>query len=136
VNNEQNGCGSKITHNVAGLFGVMDGTSSDLRTGLPRQMVEIHEPMRLQIVVEASTTILNEIVARQPALQQLVGNGWVLLSAKDPDSARIQIYVPDQGFQDWQTPAAAAPRVKNSAQWYRGHDGPVQPALLEQAPLT
>jgi hypothetical protein len=25
----------------------MDGAASDLRTGLPRQMIEIHEPVRL-----------------------------------------------------------------------------------------
>ncbi len=47
VNNERFGCGTKIPHNVVGVFAVMEGTSSDLRTGLPRQMIEIHEPMRL-----------------------------------------------------------------------------------------
>ena len=29
----------------------MDGAASDLRTGLPWQMVEIHEPVRLLFVV-------------------------------------------------------------------------------------
>jgi uncharacterized protein YbcC (UPF0753/DUF2309 family) len=52
VDNEGFGCGSKVMHNLAGLFGVMQGASSDLRTGLPLQMVEIHEPMRLLVVVE------------------------------------------------------------------------------------
>ena len=41
VDNEKFGCGSKITHNITGLFGVMEGADSDLRTGLPWQMVEI-----------------------------------------------------------------------------------------------
>jgi uncharacterized protein YbcC (UPF0753/DUF2309 family) len=53
VNNESFGCGSKVPHNVTGFFGVMEGTSSDLRTGLPQQMIEIHEAMRLQLLVEA-----------------------------------------------------------------------------------
>ncbi len=46
------GCGTKLPHNVTSLLGVMDGAQSDLRTGLPWQMVEIHEPTRLSIVVE------------------------------------------------------------------------------------
>jgi uncharacterized protein YbcC (UPF0753/DUF2309 family) len=36
VNNERLGCGTKTPHNVTGLFAVMEGASSDLRTGLPR----------------------------------------------------------------------------------------------------
>src|SRR5205814_7659413 len=47
------GCGTKLPHNVTSLLGVMDGAQSDLRTGLPWQMVEIHEPTRLAIVVES-----------------------------------------------------------------------------------
>jgi len=35
VNNERLGCGTKVPHNIVGLFGVMEGTSNDLRTGLP-----------------------------------------------------------------------------------------------------
>ncbi len=48
------GCGTKLPHNVTSLLGVMDGAQSDLRTGLPWQMVEIHEPTRLAIVVEGT----------------------------------------------------------------------------------
>ena len=47
------GCGTKLPHNVTGLIGVMDGHQSDLRTGLPLQMVETHEPMRLLLIVDA-----------------------------------------------------------------------------------
>ena len=47
VDNETFGCGTKLPHNVTGLIGVMNGHQSDLRTGLPLQMVELHEPMRL-----------------------------------------------------------------------------------------
>ena len=47
------GCGTKLPHNITGMLGVMDGHASDLRTGLPWQMVEIHEPVRLLLVVES-----------------------------------------------------------------------------------
>jgi uncharacterized protein YbcC (UPF0753/DUF2309 family) len=66
---------------MTGFLGVMEGASSDLRTGLPRQMIEIHEAMRLQVIVEAKTDILTEIYKRQPPLQELIGKGWLLLSA-------------------------------------------------------
>ncbi|HIE53615.1 MAG TPA: DUF2309 family protein, partial [Chromatiaceae bacterium] len=58
VDNENHGCGSKVTHNVTGLFAVMEGSASDLRTGLPKQMIEIHEPMRLLLVVEAAPEVI------------------------------------------------------------------------------
>ncbi|NCX97374.1 MAG: DUF2309 family protein, partial [Planctomycetia bacterium] len=48
------GAGTKLPHNITGLIGVMDGHASDLRTGLPLQMVEIHEPIRLLIVIDAA----------------------------------------------------------------------------------
>ncbi len=133
VDNEQHGCGSKVTHNIAGLFGVMDGASSDLRTGLPQQMIEIHEAMRLQIVVEVSIEVLTDIYSRQPPLQQLVGNGWLLLSAMHPETGEISIFKPGQGFIPW-TPVTDTPlpTVKHSVDWYRGQHAPLSPALIEQ----
>ena len=131
VNNEQYGCGTKITHNVTGLFGVIEGTGSDLRTGLPRQMVEIHEAMRLQVMVEADIEVLTKIYERQPLLQELIGNGWLLLSAKDPDSATIHVFNPDSGFVRWTGNRTPLPVVTRSPAWYRGHTGPLSPAFID-----
>ncbi len=133
VDNDGYGCGSKVTHNLTGLFGVMDGASSDLRTGLPRQMIEIHEAMRLQVVVEATTETLTEIYTRQPPLQELIGNGWLLVSAMDPDSGALSVFDPRQGFLPWQGKRNPLPRVKESRAWYEGQHGPLSPALLATA---
>jgi hypothetical protein len=133
VDNDRYGCGSKVTHNVTGLFGVMDGATSDLRTGLPRQMIEIHEAMRLQVVVEASTEILTEIYMRQPPLQELIGNGWLLVSAMHPQSGALSVFDPQRGFLPWRGRQAPLPRVKESRDWYEGHHGPLTPALLATA---
>jgi hypothetical protein len=130
VNNERYGCGTKIAHNVTGLFGVMDGTSSDLRIGLPKQMIEIHEAMRLQVVVEASIEVLTKIYQRQPPLQELIGNGWLLLSAIDPHSGAIQVFRPDSGFHPWEGKLTPLPTVSHSAEWYSGHTGPLTPTLI------
>ncbi|PKO90519.1 MAG: DUF2309 domain-containing protein [Betaproteobacteria bacterium HGW-Betaproteobacteria-12] len=129
VDNERFGCGSKITHNITGLFGVMEGADSDLRTGLPWQMVEIHEPMRLLVVVEQTPAMLEAIVARQPALQELVGNAWIILASCDPDSGVLQHYCPRRGWQAW-AGRAVLPQVGRSADWFAGESGPLDPALL------
>jgi len=131
VNNEQYGCGTKVTHNITGLFGVMEGTGSDLRTGLPKQMIEIHEAMRLQVVVEASIATLTRIYERQPPLQELIGNGWLLLSARDPQSGDIHVFKPGSGFIPWQGERSDLPTVARSPDWYRGHSQPLAPALIE-----
>ena len=94
----------KTPHNVTGLFAVMEGASSDLRTGLPRQMIEIHEPLRLQIVVEARIEILTAIYSRQASLRELIGNGWVHLIAKDPDTGEFAVFDPALGFVPWSGP--------------------------------
>jgi len=132
VNNDQYGCGTKITHNVAGLFGVMEGGSSDLRTGLPLQMIEIHEAMRLQIIVEATLETLTEIYQRQPSLQELIGNGWILLTAMHPESGELYPFDPQAGFSKWQGQHQALSKVVQSSDWYSGHLGPLPFALIEQ----
>lgn len=134
VNNEYYGSGSKIVHNLSGMFGVMEGASSDLRTGLPIQMIEIHEPMRLQLVIEAKTEVLTRIYQDQPSIQQLVGNGWLLLSAKDPDSEQIQTFDPEKGWLHWECPETSkntVPTVKDSEEWYRDEYDHLPPVLIE-----
>lgn len=78
------GCGTKLPHNVTGLLGVMDGAQSDLRTGLPWQMLEIHEPVRLTIVVEATPEMLREVLAGDPYLGRLVRGRWLYLAGLHP----------------------------------------------------
>ena len=132
VNNEGYGCGSKVTHNVTGMLGVMHGASDDLRTGLPRQMIEVHEAMRLLVVVEASTEMLTTIYMRQPPLQELIGNGWLVVAAKDPESDAIHRFDPAVGWVEWSGNLTTPPTVRRSPEWYRGHSAPLTPALVTQ----
>ncbi len=133
VNNAYFGSGSKITHNVNGLFGVMEGASSDLRTGLPRQMIEIHEAMRLLVIVEAETEVLTEIYQRQPPIQELVGNGWLLLAAISPSAGSIHLFDPDKGWQDWHSDLPPTQMVTDSKECWAGKMDFVPPALLDEA---
>jgi uncharacterized protein YbcC (UPF0753/DUF2309 family) len=129
VDNERFGCGSKVTHNLAGRFGVMEGADSDLRTGLPLQMVEIHEAMRLLVVVEQSPAMLSAIVGRQPALQELVGNGWIVVASCDPGSGALARFCPRRGWLPW-TGEAVLPQVGRSAEWFAGQSAPLPAAIV------
>ena len=131
VNNDGYGCGSKVTHNVTGLFGVMEGAGSDLRTGLPRQMIEIHEPMRLLVVVEAKIDVLTAIYTRQPPLQELIGNGWLVLAAMDPDDGALHLFRPETGWEAWQGEEQTLPVMNRSVDYYPGTMDPLTPVLLE-----
>ncbi|MEQ1485528.1 DUF2309 domain-containing protein [Methyloglobulus sp.] len=136
VNNDRLGCGTKVPHNIVGLFGVMEGTTSDLRTGLPSQMIEIHEAMRLQLVVEAKASILEEIYARQESLRELIAGGWILLSTIDPDTGEIFVFERGTGFVLWQAEAKELPVFEKSTDCYRNKTLPVAPALIKQSELV
>jgi len=89
IQNGYLGSGNKATHNIAGNFGVMDGASSDLQTGLARQMTELHEPMRLLVIVETTLETISAIYDRQEDIRGLIDNEWIILAVKNPDTADI-----------------------------------------------
>ena len=133
VSNDRYGAGSKVTHNITGFFGVMEGAGSDLRTGLPKQMIEIHEAMRLQVMVEATTDMLTKIYQRAPALQELIGNEWILLSSVDPDTGAIHYFDPKKGFIPWSNSKMLdLDTYKTSTDWYAGKMEPLDPVFVEQ----
>ncbi|HEV3121600.1 MAG TPA: DUF2309 domain-containing protein, partial [Isosphaeraceae bacterium] len=68
VDNSGYGSGSKLPHNLAAMVGVMDGAQSDLRTGLPWQMVEIHEPVRSLFLIETTPEAMLGIMHRNEGI--------------------------------------------------------------------
>lgn len=132
VNNDYFGCGTKVTHNITGMFGVMEGTASDLRTGLSKQMVEIHEPLRLQVLIEAKTEILGQIYERQAGIRELVGGGWILLGAIDPENGAISIFERGVGFVPWQAEKRPIPLFENSLSYFQNENDPLPPVLIKQ----
>jgi uncharacterized protein len=119
VDNDRYGCGTKLPHNVTSLLGVMDGHASDLRTGLPWQMVEIHEPVRMLFVVETEPDRLLQVVNASPSLKQLMDNRWIRLSSMDPATGRVHVHR-DHGFEEFDGPVERLPAVFTSDEWYRG----------------
>jgi len=127
VDNERYGCGTKLPHNVTGLVGIMNGHASDLRTGLPWQMVEVHEPVRLLLIVETTPERLGNAVGRSALVTELVQKRWLRVAAIDPDDGTIQVYR-DGTFEPMDEPDGELPEAPTSADWYRGK--------LEHLPLA
>lgn len=117
VDNERYGCGTKLPHNVTGLVGVMNGHASDLRTGLPWQMVEIHEPVRLLLIVENTPENIMEAVRRSREVTELVQNRWIRLVSMSPDGS-ISIY--RNGIFEPLGETVQLPEVPSSVEWFRG----------------
>lgn len=113
------GSGSKLPHNLVSLLGVMNGGSSDLRTGLPWQMVELHEPVRLLMVVEARVEVAERVLAADPSLRRLVDHRWIQLAILDPDGAGLSLRV-DGSFQEYVPENMVLATSPSSSAWYRG----------------
>ena len=119
VDNDRYGCGTKLPHNVTSLIGVMDGHASDLRTGLPWQMVEIHEPVRILFVVETTPDRLHTVIDASASLKQLLKNRWIRLATMDPDSGRVHV-LRDDGFEEFREALERLPVALSSHEWYAG----------------
>ncbi len=92
VDNSVYGAGTKLPHNVIGLLGVANGVEGDLRMGLPSQMIEVHEPARLLIVVEQTCDILDKTIANLGPLKEWLNNDWGRFVACHPSTRELFLY--------------------------------------------
>jgi uncharacterized protein len=92
VDNERLGAGSKLPHNVMGLIGVVNGLDGDLRTGLPAQMLNIHEPLRLLVIIEQEPELVDQVLKKNVRTKEWFDNEWIHLVAMPPDSGRFYRY--------------------------------------------
>lgn len=89
VDNSRLGAGSKLPHNVIGLIGVANGMEGDLRPGLPKQMVNIHDPIRLMANVEHYPEVVLNTIKINPATYEWFMNEWVILTVMHPETKKI-----------------------------------------------
>jgi len=84
------GGGSKITQNITGQFGVVQGNGGDLKMGLPLQSVRqtddqmYHQPLRLSVLIQAPVTRVSDILLANENLKTLLDNEWIYLMVMDP----------------------------------------------------
>ena len=118
------GSGTKLPHNITSLVGVMDGAASDLRPGLPWQGVDIHEPVRLLFIIEATPEALLGLMEKNPTLRNIFRNHWSHLAALDPQTNQMYRFSKDR-FVRYE-PAAHESKLSDlpsatlSRDWYQG----------------
>jgi hypothetical protein len=132
VDNVGFGSGAKLPHNVTSLLGVMDGAASDLRTGLPWQMVEIHEPVRLLFVIETTPETMLKLMDRNAGIGKLVRHGWIHMAVLSPESSDIQLFQ-DGEFRPYTPQTQELPMVQSSTDWYRGLRDNLEFAVIERS---
>ena len=103
MNNRTFGAGNKVLHNVVGQIGVLEGNAGDLKVGLPWQSVHdgkrfVHEPLRLNVFIEAPRDAIDAVIAKHTAVRDLVDNGWLHLWRIVEDGRGIERY---QGGLRW-----------------------------------
>ncbi|MEM1283460.1 MAG: putative inorganic carbon transporter subunit DabA [Chlamydiota bacterium] len=90
LDNVAYGSGSKVTKNITGKIGIIQGNGSDLMHGLPLQSVNegdktpYHRPCRLMSVIFAPHHLIEKVLQDSPEIRTLIKNGWVRLFCIDP----------------------------------------------------
>jgi len=92
MDNYKLGAGTKLPHNVMGLVGVANSSDGDLRSGLPLQMVEVHDPVRLLMVVEHYPDVIKKVIESKPDLYEWFSNEWIHLVALHPDEKKLYVF--------------------------------------------
>jgi len=86
ISEDHHGAGTKAPLNIVGNIGVIQGTSGDLRPGLPSQMTEMHTPVRALYIVDAPIKRVESVLGRRDDLRKLVRNEWVRFFVRDPET--------------------------------------------------
>jgi hypothetical protein len=86
------GAGSKLPHNVIGLVGVANGMDGDLRIGLPQQAIDIHDPLRLIVVVEHAPEVVLQTIQKEANTYQWFKNEWVRLVVIHPETKKLYLF--------------------------------------------
>ena len=93
-----------------GQLGVLEGNAGDLRLGLPWQSVHdgrrfVHEPLRLNVFIEAPETAMEAVIRKHAAVRDLVENHWLFLHAISDEGRRLRRYL---GAGEWRDIAPEA----------------------------
>lgn len=92
VDNLRMGAGTKLPHNVMGLFGVANSSDGDLRPGLPWQMIEVHDPVRLLVIVEHKPDVVLKAIQSSPEVFEWYKNEWVHIAAFSPEEKQFYYF--------------------------------------------
>ena len=119
VDNQKFGAGTKLPHNVMGLIGVSNSSDGDLRPGLPLQMIEVHDPVRLMIIVEHFPEVILNTIKSQADLFEWFQNEWVHLVSMNPENGEFS-YFKNEAFVSYQPITESIPNIHNMQEFIEG----------------
>ncbi len=117
TDNYKLGAGTKLPHNVMGLIGVANSSDGDLRSGLPLQMIEVHDPVRLLMIVEHKPQVVKKVIQSKPELYEWFANEWINLVAMDPEKKKLYVFK-DGDFVRYQPLTKKIPTVHDLPHWF------------------
>jgi uncharacterized protein YbcC (UPF0753/DUF2309 family) len=112
VDNQKFGAGTKLPHNVTGLIGVTNSSDGDLRPGLPLQMIEVHDPVRLLMIVEHYPAVVLQTIQTLPEVYEWFGHEWVHLIAMEPETGAFY-YFKDHAFHRYAPKTHTVPEIED-----------------------
>ena len=104
VDHDHLGAGNKLLHNVVGgRIGVLEGNGGDLRLGLALQSLHdgrrwVHEPVRLSVFIEAPAEAIDDVIAGNAMVHDLVAHEWLHLF-RVADDGEVLRRLPEGGWQ-------------------------------------
>jgi uncharacterized protein YbcC (UPF0753/DUF2309 family) len=97
VENEQLGSGTKVTQNVTGKYGVVQGNGGDLKFGLPLESLREddsliqHLPLRLTVLIYAPQERVRSVIdSNRETLGKLIENEWIYLAVLNPEIETVE----------------------------------------------
>lgn len=110
VDQKHFGSGTKTVHNVVGGFGIYSGNGGDLMTGLPWESLHNgkdyqHIPLRLQVAIACPRERIEQVIAENELVKNLLVNGWLSLLAIE--EAHCYRYTQSQKWQPLRPSVAA-----------------------------
>jgi len=112
VDNYKLGAGTKLPHNVVGLFGVANSSDGDLRPGLPLQMIEVHDPVRLLVIVEHFPDVVLNVIQTTAEMYEWYKNEWVHIVAVHPETNQFY-YFKEGKFVEYNPINKEVPEMKD-----------------------
>jgi hypothetical protein len=83
-------------------------------------MVEIHEPVRLLMVIETTAEVFLAVARAHPdPIGRMFFNGWVQVAIRDAGTGALSIWDGKQ-FVPYLPQAGELPDATTSADWFRG----------------
>jgi len=132
TDNYKLGAGTKLPHNVMGLIGVANGVDGDLRPGLPSQMIEVHDPVRLLLVVEQVPSVILNTIQTDANTYEWFKNEWVHLVSVHPETAEIQVFQ-NEAFVPYTPSTTSLPKASSMERLVEAHTENIPVHLLNHA---